>query len=347
MIGPGKVARGLAEQCPMLPACAVIAVALHGPIAYAAILRAGSGEKYAKPSAAIAAAHDGDTVLIDPGTYYDCAIVRGNDLTIAGAAPGVVLTDLTCAGKALLVIDGHNVTIRNLALARARVPDGNGAGIRAEGHNLTVEDVQFINDEDGILAAPDPGGTIDVSNSLFERDGICDTRCGYGIEVGTLRLLQVVHTRFEAAGGGSHILSAARTTDLVGNMMTDAGVRAPAPLVFISGGGLGLLNNTFTLRAPRQSRPGAVLIMGDSAQIAVRGNVLREPAGQKLALLRNWTGQPASAADNQLPPGANAVSAHGEVYHRLRARLAVIRDSLHADAGRAKRLIAALLRRMM
>ena len=46
--------------------------------------------EYAMPSQAIAAAHNGDTVRIHPGQYFDCAIVRQNDVTIEG-----VLTEQT------------------------------------------------------------------------------------------------------------------------------------------------------------------------------------------------------------------------------------------------------------
>src|SRR4051794_14100096 len=98
--------------------------------ASSAALRVGPGQTYATPSAAVAAARDGDTVEILPGTYYDCAVVRQNKLTIQGAGPDAILTDTTCQGKALLVIDGSDVTVRGLTLQRARVPDGNGAGIR-------------------------------------------------------------------------------------------------------------------------------------------------------------------------------------------------------------------------
>src|SRR5258708_26983509 len=51
----------------------------------------------------------------------------------------VVITDKACQGKALFVITGDDVSVRNLTFTRARVPDGNGAGIRAEGVNLRVE----------------------------------------------------------------------------------------------------------------------------------------------------------------------------------------------------------------
>ena len=55
-----------------------------------------------------------------------------------------------------------NITIRNLTLQRARVPDKNGAGIRAEGKDLLVDGVKFINNQNGILAAPRPDGTITI-----------------------------------------------------------------------------------------------------------------------------------------------------------------------------------------
>ena len=61
-------------------------------------------------------------------------------------------------GKALLITNGNNITIRNLTLQRARVPDQNGAGIRAQGNNLTIDHVRFLNNQDGILAADESQG---------------------------------------------------------------------------------------------------------------------------------------------------------------------------------------------
>ncbi len=50
--------------------------------AHAAVLDAGTGQRYAQPSAAIAAAKNGDTVQIHPGQYFDCATIRQNNITI-------------------------------------------------------------------------------------------------------------------------------------------------------------------------------------------------------------------------------------------------------------------------
>ena len=131
--------------------------------AMAATLHAGPGQTFALPSQAIAAAHDGDTIAIHPGQYFDCAVVRRNDLTIEGVGGSVVLTDKPCQGKALLVIDGRNVTVRDLTLQRVRVPDHNGAGIRAEGGDLTIENTRFINNQNGLLAAGNQAATIRIT----------------------------------------------------------------------------------------------------------------------------------------------------------------------------------------
>ena len=102
---------------------------------HAATLEVGPDKSYTAPSAAAAKAKDGDHIEIAPGSYFDCAVWRANDLVIEGTGPGVAITDKTCMGKALFVIVGNDITVRNLTLTRARVPDMNGAGIRQEGRN--------------------------------------------------------------------------------------------------------------------------------------------------------------------------------------------------------------------
>jgi pectate lyase len=71
-----------------------------------------------------------------------------------------VLTGKTCVGKGIFVIDGSDITVRNITFMRAAVPDRNGAGIRAEGRNLTVEKSRFIDNENGILANGNSANTI-------------------------------------------------------------------------------------------------------------------------------------------------------------------------------------------
>ena len=114
------------------------------------------------PSDAAAVARDGDVVRIDPGEYVDCAIWRANHLVLEAPAGEAHMRDRACASKAIWVISGADVTVENIAFSGARVPDQNGAGIRAEGRNLTVRHGRFFDNENGILAAAVPGSTISI-----------------------------------------------------------------------------------------------------------------------------------------------------------------------------------------
>src|SRR5271156_1610961 len=145
---------------------------LHILPCQAAILKVGPNETYTAPSVAAEVAKNGDHIVIEPGEYFDCAVWRADDLVIEGAGPGVVIRDKTCMGKGLFVIDGNNTTVRNLTLTRARVPDMNGAGIRLEGRNLTVEAVKFVDNQEGILGGG-PGSRIIVRDSQFLQNGTC------------------------------------------------------------------------------------------------------------------------------------------------------------------------------
>ena len=130
-----------------------LTLAAAGGSASAATLSVGQNQQYKTPSEAAAVAKDGDTVEIAPGNYFDCAVWRANNLTVTGkgSAADVVISEKTCQGKGIFITAGDNMTVRNLTLEGARVPDGNGAGIRGEGVNLKVDSVRFVNNENGIM----------------------------------------------------------------------------------------------------------------------------------------------------------------------------------------------------
>jgi hypothetical protein len=143
-------------------------------------------------------------------------VVSANNLTIEGAKPdaSAVMTDKTCQGKALLVTTGKGITLRNLTLQRARVPDNNGAGIRVEGANLTIERVKFINNQNGILAANNPESTITIRDSEFLRNGFCSP-CAHGIYVNQVKLLRIERSRFADTRRAHHIKSRALRTEII------------------------------------------------------------------------------------------------------------------------------------
>src|SRR5207253_2270810 len=114
-------------------------------------------------------------------------------LTITAAASGpVVLADTTCEGKAIFVIKGDDVTVRGITFRGARVPDHNGAGIRAEGRNLTLENSRFIDNEEGLLAGVFTVSTITIRNTYFKGNGLCtSSSCAHAVYVGKIARLNV------------------------------------------------------------------------------------------------------------------------------------------------------------
>jgi len=274
----------------------------------AATLEVGPGRAYDRPSAAARAAQDGDTVAIDPGDYYDCAVWTRSHLLIAGTGPGVVITDTICQGKALFLLRGNDITIRNITFARARVADRNGAGIRAEGRNLTVQSSRFIDNEVGLLDGGLAGSTVRIVDCTFTANGVRDTTApSPALSIGAIAALDVEGSRFIDSRGGVHILSSAAHTELVGNRIEDGeiGVR-DAPVVLANGGTLVMDGNQLR-RGPNAARINAAVRVdagtGSAGELAFRRNVLVNASGRPAVLLLDWSHGNASFAANVLGPG--------------------------------------------
>ena len=72
-------------------------------------------------------------------------------------------------GKAILTTDG-NITINGFEFSGAAVADANGAGIRMQTGNLTLNDCYFHHNENGILTSAE-GGTLTIDDSEFAFNG--------------------------------------------------------------------------------------------------------------------------------------------------------------------------------
>jgi nitrous oxidase accessory protein NosD len=321
----------------------------------AATLRVGPGHALHLPSEAVAMAHDGDTIAIDAGTYFDCAIISANHLTIAGDGPDTVLTDRACEGKAALVARGNGTTVRNLTLTRIRVADGNGAGIRAEGRDLTIERTRFVNDQIGILAGDGDSTSLIVRDCEFAGNGT-DATATADILAGRIALLRIEGSRFDDSKAGPAITSSAAMTALTGNrfVVGTAGrtvpYQAPYVLAVLQGGGLTMQDDQIALMAGTP-RLGAILLDADgefprAAQALLRRTILASPSGSPTVLLRNWNGSAPVLVDIVLQPGDVAVSSDGVVLHRLKQAAHWTLAWLRAIAGNLHRVAALALRHL-
>jgi hypothetical protein len=267
-------------------------------------LLVGADQDLKMPSAAAAVAGTDDKIVIDPGEYFDCAIWRANGLTIEGKGDGVVMTDKVCAGKGLFVVDGNDVTIRNITFTRARVPDGNGAGIRAEGVNLRIEHSRFINNENGILANPSPKGTIFIIDSEFSRNGKCEPDCAHGIYINDVALLHVERSKFTETKTAHNIKSRAQRTELIGNEITDGDKGTSSYLVELPNGGSLVMTNNIMEKGANTSNHGTAVSIGAegvthrTAELTISGNKFTNDQDRETVFIRNMTATEAVLSGN-------------------------------------------------
>ena len=301
-------------------AIAVLASAAPVNVALARTLEVGAGREFASPSAASQAAKPGDRVQIQPGEYFDCATWSQRGLVVEGMGTPdkVVMTDKACGGKALFITTAPDITIRNLTLTRARVADGNGAGIRAEAPGLVVERVRFINNQNGILAGFD-GGTVTVRDSEFTRNGTCEAACAHGIYAGKLDLLRVENSRFTDTRQGHHIKSRALRTEVVGNTIIDGPTGTASYMVDISNGGSVLVqNNTMEKGVNAENHLGAVMIGMEGVSqptrnITIEGNTFRNAGTYPTFFVVNRTATEAVLRNNRISGSAKPLSGDGDV----------------------------------
>jgi hypothetical protein len=283
--------------CLLLPAGA----------AQARTLEVGATMAFKTPSAAAAMAKDGDRIAIHPGTYFDCAVWTANHLIVAGIGnpDTIVIADKSCQGKALFVIAGDNITVENLTLANAKVPDGNGAGIRAEGRNLTVTNVRFMDNQNGILTGA-TGGTITIRDSLFDRNGTCEKACAHGIYIGAVDLLRIENTRFTGTKQGHHIKSRALRTEVTNCTIEDGPVGTASYSIDIPNGGAVMIRGNTFQKGPKSENHGAMIAIGEEGvthptpDIVIEDNMARNDGPWHTDFVRNRTATPALLRGNRL-----------------------------------------------
>jgi hypothetical protein len=296
----------------------LVIVGLAGAGAAAArTLEVGPDKPYKAPSVAAADAKDGDKILIAPGEYFDCAVWRANNLVIEGSGPdaSAIITDKTCMEKGIFVVAGNDTTVRNVTLTRARVPEMNGAGIRLDGRNLTVERVKFINNENGILGGG-AGSRVIVRDSEFLQNGTCARACAHGLYIGG-DLLRVEHSRFFETRQGHHIKSRAMRTEVIGCDIADGKNGTASYLIDLPNGGALVVRDSTLEKGPKSENHGAAISIGaegvtqPTREITIENNKFSNDGDYPTVLVHNITATPAVLRGNKLSGRATALSGDG------------------------------------
>jgi len=204
----------------------------------------GPERPYRTPSEVAALIEDGDTIEIDAGIYTnDVAVWRKNNLTIRGKGGRAHIRAIGkhAEGKGIWVIKGNNTTIENIEFSGAKVPDGNGAGIRQEGANLTVRLCYFHDNENGILSGKNLNSDITIEHTEFAHNGSGD---GYthNMYIGEIRNFTIKFSYSHSAVIGHQIKSRAHNNFILYNKLLDKKNGNSSYIIDVSNGG-----NTFII----------------------------------------------------------------------------------------------------
>lgn len=284
-------------------------------------LEVGPDKPYKQPSEAAAKAQDGDLIRIAPGEYFDCAVWTANNLVIEGTGKpqDTVITDKTCNGKGLFLTDGNGITVRNLTLTRARVPDNNGAGIRMQAKDLTVERVRFINNQNGILTNSNLKGSLIVRDSEFTGNGICAPSCAHGIYAGHLDLVRVERSKFYQTRQGHHVKSRALRTEVIDSDLQDGPEGTSSYQIEAPNGGSVLVRKCNIQKGPKADNHSGAIVIGmegvtqPTREILVEDNSFRVDGDYNAFLVVNQTATEALLKGNRLSGSAKPLRGDGKV----------------------------------
>ncbi|HRW90399.1 MAG TPA: T9SS type A sorting domain-containing protein [Flavobacteriales bacterium] len=160
----------------MRPTTLLLACVLSSS-AGATIWTVGPGQTFTAPSQVADQAQDGDTVNIMAGTYAsDVTNWTADDLLLRGVGGFAHLESngLSWGDKAIWVVQGDRTTIEWIEFSGCTSTANNGAGIRQEGHDLTVRHCWFHDNENGILAGTVNPSTITIEFCEFGYNGYGD-----------------------------------------------------------------------------------------------------------------------------------------------------------------------------
>lgn len=233
------------------------------------VLDVGPGKPYATPSAAARVAQAGDVVRIAAGSYRgDVATWSASNLTLCGVGGRARLyaDGRSAGGKAIWVVAGANTTIDSVDFHDARVPDNNGAGIRAEHKSgeLRVLNSGFYDNQNGILSAAGPV-SITIEGSEFARSDTGTTAAlGHNLYIGRIDRLTVRSSFFHEAVRGHNLKSRARVSVVDNSYFMDGPGGRSSYLTDFPDGGQVTLRGNLLHKGPLADNPTAVAFGAES-----------------------------------------------------------------------------------
>jgi Right handed beta helix region len=263
-----------------------------------ATLTVGSGEEYSTIQAAVAASQNGDVIQVEAGTYTNNFAIISTSITLeaVGGMVNMVETEPPSNLKGMLTVgtstSSPNVTITGFEISGVTVPakdGGNGAGIRYQSGNLTLNDDWFQHNQDGLLGTPFVlgAGSITINQSEFSFNGTGNGQT-HNIYVGQIGSLTITNSYIHDADAGMEIQSRAENNTIEDNRIFDNNSTASYSISLPNGGddtisgniiekGLHSQNHTTTIAFMQAAGTGVPTLSSDqghwaNSSLLVSGN---------------------------------------------------------------------------
>jgi hypothetical protein len=197
---------------------------------------------------------DGQTIELEPGVYErDVAVIRSHRVRVQVRDGGRAIFEprgFHAFGKAILVTHGNGIVLSNLTFRNAKVPHGNGAGVRHEGADLTVKNCSFENNEMGLLTGDNATGHIQIYDSVFSGSRRQPTNVdsdrsppAHNIYVGRTERLTLRGVWSHSSHVGHTLKSRARNNDIEASYFSTRQSNGSYEVEFPSGGAIRFVGN--------------------------------------------------------------------------------------------------------
>lgn len=203
------------------------------------------GTRASDLAAAVKRLRDGSMLDLGAGTYRQGLVIEANGVTLRGHGH-VIFDNAAVRGKGALLIKGNDTRITNIECRNVTVRDRNGACVRLQGRNLTLDHVYFHSSEQGVLTGGDPG-TVDISDSRFELLG--KNGRAHGLYIGGGELLIRDSLLLSSVSQGHEIKSRAKRNVIERSVVASLGA-ADSRLLDISNGGELIVRNSVLQEGP-------------------------------------------------------------------------------------------------
>ena len=247
-------------------------------------LRVGAGQPFARMADALRQAVDGDIIEVLPGTYAgDVAMITQRRLSIVGLGPGgaerpqFIADGRHAEGKAIWVVRDGDIRIHNIAFLGARVPDGNGAGIRFQRGRLQLQRCSFVDNQMGLLTGNDTASSLEISDCEFADAPLNPGSLPHLLYVGRIGHFSLRDSVLRHGRVGHLVKSRARESILIGNQIDDGRTGEASYEVDLPNGGIALLEGNTLVQSPLTQNTAMVSYGAEGApwdqnQLTLRGN---------------------------------------------------------------------------